>query len=121
MLPVSLIPERVPAEPKRSTRSRLAASDDTVNALTIPEPDIIPETKDDTTNTEHTTESTDSTTEPDMSDDIKEDVTIVVLNEDISRSKTLKELREMCVARGLPSNGKKSELVDRLTGTNGGH
>ena len=34
--------------------------------------------------------------------------------EDWERTKTLRQLREMCTARGLASTGKKSELVARL-------
>ena len=43
----------------------------------------------------------------------EEDV-IVVESESLERTKTLKQLRDMCVDRGLPSNGKKSDLIERL-------
>lgn len=34
--------------------------------------------------------------------------------EDLARTKTLRELRDMCTERGLSSAGKKTALVDRL-------
>lgn len=34
--------------------------------------------------------------------------------EELERTHTLKQLRDMCTERGLPSNGKKGELAKRL-------
>lgn len=44
----------------------------------------------------------------------REDEDIVVPDDNWEKSKTLKELRNMCVQRNLSSNGKKSDLVERI-------
>lgn len=44
-----------------------------------------------------------------------EDGTLNVVLDDLESTKTLKELRQMCVDLYLPSTGKKSELAARLS------
>ena len=44
----------------------------------------------------------------------KEEAAAAVDVEDLERTKTLRQLRDMCSARGLSSTGKKGELVQRL-------
>jgi hypothetical protein len=52
---------------------------------------------------------------PAESADDDADVMIIEIDpEQLRRTKTLRQLRDMCVARGLPDHGKKSEVVDRL-------
>ena len=43
-----------------------------------------------------------------------EEIIIVETFADLERTKTLKELKEMCLARGLSNVGKKSDLAKRL-------
>ena len=45
---------------------------------------------------------------------VGDEIVIPVGAEELARTKTLRELRDMCADRGLSSAGKKSALVDRL-------
>jgi hypothetical protein len=83
-LPLSSIPDAMPS-PKRSSR-RVTAIDE-AEAPAPPSPPA----------------------EAPPADDA-----LILSAEDLERTKTLRQLRDMCAARGLPNTGKKSELVTRL-------
>ena len=59
-------------------------------------------------------ESNDSSKHMDVqsADSPDEDLTV----EDLERTKTLKQLRDMCTELGLPNNGKKGDLARRIKG-----
>ena len=44
----------------------------------------------------------------------EDDVVIEFDAELLRRTKTLRQLRDMCKERGLPDHGKKNDLVERL-------
>jgi hypothetical protein len=51
---------------------------------------------------------------PVSSEEAVAEADVVVIEEDLERTKTLKQLRDMCAAAGLPNHGRKGELVARL-------
>ena len=93
-LPPSAIPEFAPPKPTRSTRA--ASLDEEVDAE---EDEVDEEVKKDEVVDEKDEESPAETDE------------VVVA---IGPHLTLKQLKDMCSERSLPTHGKKSELIERL-------
>lgn len=101
-LPTSLIPERV-EKPKRACRTepqsppkevKLEPSVEDVHP--IPEPPV---------------EETIEEAEPMQVDEV-----VVSIEQDLGKTKTLRELKQMCVERGIDTTGKKkTELVALLS------
>ena len=85
-LPTSLIPATLGSPPKR--RKRRAEK---------PKEETEPPCENKETAAEESPESED-----------------IVVWADLERTHTLRQLRDMCAARDLPSSGKKSDLVKRL-------
>ena len=133
-LPESLIPRPTPL-PKRANRSLESTVEDveveTVAETKDVEVEPVAETKD--VEVEPVAETNDVEVEPvaetetkaaetetkdvdkpveESKDDTQGDVIVV---EDLERTKTLRQLRDMCVARDLSAKGNKAELVARLS------
>jgi hypothetical protein len=59
-------------------------------------------------------EPPDATDDPASGAESPSDIVVGVSQAELERTRTLRELRDMCSAQGLPTTGKKSDLARRL-------
>lgn len=116
-LPVSHIPDALMVTPKRSARVVAcveAFAEDSVMRSTVVDAEA-PIPTEESPPPPHAEKNVDvSTTECD--DDEERVITLAnpLSAQELERTKTLRQLREMCNEKGLPAHGKKSDLVQRL-------
>jgi hypothetical protein len=130
VLPASAIPESAPVKPKRSSRTESAlspckeeeeaSSPPPFASADPPSPPLEdaaaepapPSEEDAASPQEPITLEDAAAAEPPSSPHAAsdDDVVVPVVNQTL----TLKQLKDLCHARGLPTHGKKSELVARL-------
>ena len=96
-LPVSAIPEFAPPKPTRSTR-----------AASLEE--VVQEEEDEVVVAEAEPVEKEADEEPVEAPAAEADEVVVAIGPNL----TLKQLKDMCSERGLPTHGKKSDLIERL-------
>ena len=125
-LPESLIPATLPVTPKRSKRVQGA---DEVRAppeeeapeegAAPPEEKAAPEEgaappEEEAAPPEEGVAPPEEEAAPEANTASSEASNEIIVYEDLQRTKTLRELKEMCLERSLPTHGKKMELVRRI-------
>lgn len=111
ILPPSFIPMRSPEMPKRSQRR---ISDDEEEVVVVDESNDTAVAAASDTKEEEKVESHEAAVSPkeEEEEDTKRDTTV----DELVSTKTLRDLKDMCIERGLSDKGKKAELAARLVG-----
>ena len=113
-LPSSSIPEFAPPKPMRSTRA-VNLDDEAPRAeLDVVTEEVADAEEDEVAVTDDAEEAAteEAVTVAAATDDVAADAEEIVVA--IGPHLTLKQLKDMCSERNLPTHGKKSELIERL-------
>ena len=124
-LPMSLIPDKLPVperrriapqEPLPSAEAKRTPSPPSPKDVTTTEPITVEQPDEGVI---HVVDESPPPPEPkknDTNDENPEDVVVIeaTTQSDMEQRMTLRQLRDMCSERGLPTTGKKADLVARI-------